>query len=247
MLNDFKLNKKSKIPYYHQVYNFLLNKIKDNELKEGHQLPNEILLCSMFNVSRTTIREALRELELNGYIERGRGQGTFILNNSIKSRALQKVSSIVDELKEKGIKTETKILEQKNIDTNKELEIILGIYSNIQILYVKRLMISDNEPLYVTKAYFPNDIFSSIDKRHLTDLSFTKIVEDYFNLEIIHRKRILYPDIPDKETIDILKIKGKKVITYIQTFWTIDYKGQERIIYFEEYFKGSKSKFVFES
>jgi len=247
MLNDFKLNKKSKIPYYYQVYNFLLNKIKDNKIKEGYQLPNEVLLCSMFSVSRTTIREALRELELNGYIQRGRGQGTFILNNSIKSKALQKVSSIVDELKEKGIKTETKILDQKIIDANKELQIILGIDNNVKILYIKRLMISANEPLYVTKAYFPGDIFSSIDEKHLTDLSFTKIVEDYFNLEITHRKRILYPDIPDKETIDILKMKGKKVIIYLQTFWTINHKGQERIIYFEEYFKGSKSKFVFES
>jgi len=70
---------------------------------------------------------------------------------------------------------------------------------------------------------------------------------NYFNLEITHRKRVLYPDIPDKETVDILKMKEKKVIIYLQTFWTIDYKGQERIIYFEEYFKGSKSKFVFES
>ena len=247
MLDDFKLNKKSKIPYYYQVYDFLLNKIKGNEIKEGFQLPNEVLLCKMFNVSRTTIREALRELELNGYIERGRGQGTFILNNSVKSRALQKVSSIVDELKEKGVKTETKILEQQIVDASKELQIILGTGENIRVLYIKRLMISDNEPLYITNAYFPGDIFPLIDERLLLDLSFTKIVEDYFNLEITNRKRIIYPDIPDKETIDILEIKDKKVIMCILTFWTINYKGQEKIIYFNEYFKGSKSKFVFES
>ncbi len=247
MLDDFKLNKKSKIPYYYQVYEFLLNKIKGNKIKEGYQLPNEVLLCDIFNVSRTTIREALRELELNGYIERGRGQGTFILNNSVKSQALQKVSSIVDELKEKGIKTETKILEQKIIDSDKELQIILGISKNTKILYIKRLMISGDEPLYITNAYFPGDIFPLIDERPLMDLSFTKLVEDYFNLEITNRKRIIYPDIPDKKTIDILKIKGKKVIMYIQTFWTVNYKGQERIIYFDEYFKGSKSRFVFES
>ena len=247
MLDDFKLNKKSKIPYYYQVYDFLLNRIKGGEIKEGFQLPNEVLLCKMFNVSRTTIREALRELELNGYIERGRGQGTFILNNSVKSQALQKVSSIVDELKEKGVKTKIKILKQQIVDASMELQIILGTDNNARVLYIKRLMISDNEPLYITNAYFPEDIFPLIDERLLLDLSFTKIVEDYFNMEIIYRKRIIYPDIPDKETIDILEIKDKKVIMCIQTFWTINYKGRERIIYFDEYFKGSKSKFVFES
>ena len=153
----------------------------------------------------------------------------------------------MDELKEKGIKTETKILEQKIIDSDKELQIILGISKNTKILYIKRLMISGDEPLYITNAYFPGDIFPLIDERLLMDLSFTKLVEDYFNLEITNRKRIIYPDIPDKKTIDILKIKDKKVIMYIQTFWTVNYKGQERIIYFDEYFKGSKSRFVFES
>ncbi|MHB1377894.1 MAG: hypothetical protein ACYCXB_10850 [Candidatus Humimicrobiaceae bacterium] len=50
-------------------------------------------------------------------------------------------------------------------------------------------------------------------------------------------------------TVSILEIKDneKKVISYIETFWTFDYEGLTRLVYFEEYFKGSKSRFVFES
>lgn len=247
MLDDFKLNKRSKIPYYYQVYEFLLNKIKEKEIKEGYQLPNEVQLCDIFNVSRTTIREALRELEINGYIERGRGQGTFILNNSVKSEALQKVSSIVDELKEKGIKIEAKILEQRLIETDRELQIILGLNKGSKVLFIRRLMVSGGDPLYITRAYFPNDIFPFIDEKYLKEYSFTRLVEDYFKFEITKRKRIIYPDIPDAETEKILKINEKKVIMCIQTFWTVNFKGSERTVYFNEYFKGSKSKFIFES
>jgi GntR family transcriptional regulator len=110
------------LPYYYQVYDYLLNKIKDGKVKEGYQLPNEILLCDMFHVSRTTIREAFRELESNGYITRGRGQGTFISKPAVESSALQKVSSIADDLKEKGIKTEKKILDVKIIDSDEKLQ-----------------------------------------------------------------------------------------------------------------------------
>jgi GntR family transcriptional regulator len=249
MLNDFKLNKASKLPYYYQVYEYLLNKIKDGKIKEGYQLPNEILLCDMFQVSRTTIREALRELDANGYITRGRGQGTFISKASVESSALQKVSSIADELKEKGIKTEKSILEERIINPDNKLQKILGIDENIQVLYIKRLMIAYGEPLYITIAYFPNDIFPIIDKKYLADLSFTKIVEDQFNLEIIRRKRILKPDIPNKNIIEILEMEKneKKAIFYLQTLWTVSHKGLERVIYFEEYFKSSKSCFIFES
>ena len=247
MLEDFKLNRRSKMPYYYQVYEFLLNKIKEKEVEEGYQLPNEVQLCNIFNVSRTTIREALRELEINGYIERGRGQGTFIINNSVKSEALQKVSSIVDELKEKGVKIEARILEQKLIDTDREIQVVLGLSKSSKILFIKRLIISGGDPLYITRAYFPNEIFPKVNEEYLRENSFTRLVEDYFKFEIIKRKRIIFPDIPDTETVNILKIKEKKIIMCIQTFWTVNFKGSERTVYFNEYFTGSKSKFIFES
>lgn len=249
MFKDFELDKKSKVPYYHQIYNYLLRKIKNSELIEGSQFPNEMILCKIFNVSRTSIRGALGELERDGYIIRGRGQGTFILKNSVESSALQKISSIVDELKEKGINIETKILEQEKIVADEIIRSKLQIDKKIKVLFIKRLMLADSEPLYVTNAYFPNDIFKKIKQSYLESLSFTKLVQDYFNFHINHRKRILRPDIPNGEIINILKITNneKKVISYLETFWTFDYYGKNRIIYFEEYFKGSKSKFVFES
>ena len=249
MLDDFKLDKKNRLPYYYQVYNYLLEKIRSKELSEGSQIPNEMILCDIFHVSRTTIREALRELDLNGYISRGRGQGTFILKRSVESSALQKVSSIVDELKEKGINTQTKILEQSIIEPDEKIRSKLEIGKNIKVLYIKRLVLSDDEPLYITKAYFPNDIFKEISGQYLENLSFTKILQEHFKFNITGRKRILQPDIPDNETEKILEIKDneKKVISHIETFWNFDYEGQTRLVYFEEYFKGSKSRFVFES
>jgi len=249
IFEDFKLDKKGKLPYYYQVYEYLLRKINSNELKEGYQIPNEMILCELFNVSRTTIREALRELELNGYVSRGRGLGTFILKRSVESSALQKVSSIVDELKEKGIHIQAKILEQNIIEPEERIRIRLEIEKNIKVLFIKRLMLSDNEPLYITKAYFPHDVFKTIEKDSLSNLSFTKIVQEYFKFNITGRKRIMQPDLPDDETSKLLEINKdeKKVISYIETFWSFDFKGKSRLIYFEEYFRGSKSKFIFES
>jgi GntR family transcriptional regulator len=249
MFNDFTLDKKSKVPYYYQIYSYLLRKIRNNELAEGNRFPNEMVLCKIFNVSRISIRGALGELERDGYITRGRGQGTFILTNSLESNALQKTSSIVDELKEKGISIEAKILEQNRIVADEIVRAKLQIDKKIKVLFIKRLTLADREPLYVTNAYFPNDIFKNIKQGYLENLSFTKLVQDHFNLHINHRKRILRSDLPDDEITNILKITDseKKVISYLETFWTFDYYGRNRIIYFEEFFKGSKSKFIFEA
>ncbi|MCS7280615.1 MAG: FadR family transcriptional regulator [Desulfobacterota bacterium] len=50
------------------------------ELKPGDRLPSESELARKFNVGRQTIREAMRLLELSGYIkvEKGLGKGAFV-------------------------------------------------------------------------------------------------------------------------------------------------------------------------
>ena len=83
--SDFKIKKTSKVPYYYQVYMYLLKKINKGDIKIGKQLPNENSLSNIFRVSRTTIRKALYELENNGIISRERGSGTFVLTKSEKT------------------------------------------------------------------------------------------------------------------------------------------------------------------
>ena len=49
----------------------------------GSQLPPEIELMPMLDVSRTTLREALKRLEEQGLIVRRRGLGTYVREKSI--------------------------------------------------------------------------------------------------------------------------------------------------------------------
>lgn len=46
----------------------------------GERLPGEAQLCQLFQVSRTTVREAVRSLAAQGYLEVRRGSGTFVLS-----------------------------------------------------------------------------------------------------------------------------------------------------------------------
>lgn len=52
--------------------------IADGKLKAGDQLPPERVLAETFRVSRTSVREALRALELSGFVEGRQGGGTFV-------------------------------------------------------------------------------------------------------------------------------------------------------------------------
>lgn len=56
----------------------LKKQIASGEYKEGDQLPPEPELCQMFGVSRITVREALKKLNMMGLVDIRQGKGTFV-------------------------------------------------------------------------------------------------------------------------------------------------------------------------
>ncbi|MCL1879986.1 MAG: FadR family transcriptional regulator [Actinomycetia bacterium] len=50
----------------------------DGELRVGDKLPTEMELCELFNVSRTSVREALSALSLTGILEIRQGGGIYV-------------------------------------------------------------------------------------------------------------------------------------------------------------------------
>ena len=56
----------------------LAERITRGEFQPGNKLPNELVLSEEMQVSRTTLREALRILSTRGLVEARRGVGTFV-------------------------------------------------------------------------------------------------------------------------------------------------------------------------
>lgn len=61
-----------------QVVDSVLNYIKENNLQPGDQLPTESEFAEIFQVSRTSIREAMKALSINGIFTSVAGKGTFL-------------------------------------------------------------------------------------------------------------------------------------------------------------------------
>ncbi|MGO9931514.1 MAG: FadR/GntR family transcriptional regulator [Steroidobacteraceae bacterium] len=61
-------------PAYRQIANLIEQRIVARSLRTGDALPSENDLARQFGVNRSTIREAIRELEIHGLLGRGRGE-----------------------------------------------------------------------------------------------------------------------------------------------------------------------------
>ena len=79
-----QLDRTSGLPLHVQVSNLLASRILDGEWPIGGMLPSEQQLCAQLGISRGTLRQALAELQRNGYVRREQGRGTFIARGQVR-------------------------------------------------------------------------------------------------------------------------------------------------------------------
>ena len=79
----FKPIKKAKV--YEEIVAKIKDMVEKGRFKAGDQLPVERELAEVFRVSRSSVREALRSLESQGFIESRQGDGTYIANQPVES------------------------------------------------------------------------------------------------------------------------------------------------------------------
>lgn len=82
-----------------KTYQVIVDKITEfffaGDLKPGEKLPSERELAGQFKVSRTSIREALRTMELSGLIEIRQGGGSYIKASDFQSRKEEITAAII--------------------------------------------------------------------------------------------------------------------------------------------------------
>ncbi len=66
------------IPLYEQIYEHVLNEVKEGRLRPGDRVPSEKELADQFGVSRITSKSALEKLAQSGVVLRIKGKGTYV-------------------------------------------------------------------------------------------------------------------------------------------------------------------------
>lgn len=87
---------KQRLPKYQLIGETLIKGILANEYLVGTQLPTEKELCDCHNISRHTAREALKQVEKTGLVERRQGSGSTVIRNTMPEKINHFVNSVDD-------------------------------------------------------------------------------------------------------------------------------------------------------
>lgn len=156
------IDKLSRIPLYLQLMESIISEIETDNYKENEKLPSERELCTLYDVSRITVRQALQELEREGYIYKLHGKGTFVAPGSYNQNLI-KLYSFTEEMKSLGKRPSTKVLSFQKMKADERLVRKMSLATQEEVYQIVRLRLADEEPLMYETSYLPAAVFPDLD------------------------------------------------------------------------------------
>ena len=148
------LQRSSPLPLYHQLKQLLADRIQRGEWKPGDLVPGEHELQDTFHLSRTTVRQAMQELEREGFVTRHRGRGTFVARpRAVHSPEPQ--ASVSDFLLAQGIKPGWRVLTSGSEPAPLDVAARLQIDPGALAFCSRRLRLAGDAPLDHLEARAP--------------------------------------------------------------------------------------------
>ncbi len=186
-----RLDEGSSVPLYHQLRDLIRQPIVDGHWKPGDRLPSEDVLCRQYDVSKTTVRQALNSLVIEGRLTRKRGKGTFVSEPVIDKGPIQ-LTSFSEEVRRLGFSPGSRLLKAAEIPASPQIAEALCIDPANAVFMVKRLRLGDGEPMAVQTAYLPASMFPGLLEQNLT-ASLYGVLKTVYGVIVESATEVYYP------------------------------------------------------
>ena len=206
---------------YLNIYNSIVSKIENKEYQCNDKLPSEKELMVEFNVSRDTIRKSLNMLEQNGYIQKTKGKGSFVLDINKFDFPVSGVVSFKEIASKLGRDVETKVEVLEHKRPKKSISKKLEINEDEMIWKIVRTRAIDKEKVILDKDYivekFVKDINEEICKESLYEY-----IEGELGLKIAYAKKEITVQNATEEDKKYLDMKSFDMVVVVKSYTYLD-------------------------
>ena len=164
----------SRISRVEKVRQGILHNLLTGELRVGTKLVNEERLASRFEVSRSSVREAVSALVTAGYLERHHGSGTYVVGVPGPRHALNATLSYTHMIAEAGMMPGLRILSVETRPATEDEGAALKLSPEEPIRRLERLRTADGRPVIYSVDIVPErfvaDLTNATFERSLYDV-----------------------------------------------------------------------------
>jgi len=216
-----KLKTKNK-PRYLALADELRSSILLGDFGKDGPFPTEAALCEKYEVSRFTIREALRTLSEEGLISRKRGSGTVIHPAQARAGALHQPLSNIDEIlqyaRDTSIQFERLPAEFLPQDVADQIGISPdGKWHTFRGVRRKK---GRKRPLAITKAWVHPDLADALSDFDLSAVTIFTQLQTRAGIEISQITQTIQASSASAQTAETLKLEeGEPVLRILRCYY----------------------------
>lgn len=219
-MKNIQIEKNPSLP--EKIYIKILELIKDEIFEIGERLPSEKQLAKDLKVSRTVLREALYQLEIDGYIVRKHGVGTFITSNTPKfSSGLEKLDSMTELIKTQGLEPGTINMKVKEDRASDLVAGHLQIKEEEKVSIIERVRTADNQPFAFDILVFSPKAIDVLFQTNNLPESIFNYLESEKNISLAHSLCNIFPENASADLAQKLNVEfGEALQVLEQVYYT---------------------------
>jgi GntR family transcriptional regulator len=227
-----------RLPKYYQVKRQLLD--LTSAMEPGSPVPPERELARSYGTSRTTVRQALAELVVEGRLLRMQGKGTFVAKPKVaQSLAL---ASYTEGMRAHGLHPQTKILDIGYVAADDQLADLLGIRPGGRALRIHRLRLADGEPMSIDTSHLPARRFPGLRKELDRRRSLYETLRTTYNIQLAEAEETIETVLADPHDARLLGVDPGLPLLLLSRH-AFDSNG-EPVEWAQSWYRGDRYKFV---
>jgi GntR family transcriptional regulator len=182
----------------------LREKILAGQYHVGDRLPTEASLSRDFNVSRITVRQALADLERDGFIRREAGRGTFVAERATFASSM-KLEGSLDELISMGLTTQIRVLTLGVVKASAAEAEFLRVSLGDPLVRCTRVRLHGGMPFSYIVNHVPGDIGRRIPDDAWKTGSIMRVMEEELGIRIAEADQTMSAALADPHLARVLK------------------------------------------
>ena len=214
-----------RLPLYQRLADALRKEIVDGERKPGDPLPSENMLAADYALSAGTVRQALKELEREGILERFHGKGTFVKRPNF-DRSLFRFFRFRSATGEVVI-PESRILRRVIEPAPSHVARQLSLSDGADVISMSRLRLIDDVPVLAEEIWLPLEPFSplmDIPNNEIGTLLYP-VYDQVCNQLIAKAEESLTAELSKPETARLLRLSAPAPLIVVERL-AKDYSGR---------------------